>query len=90
MISIDIEKARTDAARLREIGQDAEGIAGALEKTCTEHLTAWQGDAGTEFQALAERLCTQISAFCTEAAKAAGDIAKVCDEFEAADSGAIR
>ena len=89
MISIDIEKARSDAARLREIGQDAESIAGALDKTCTEHLTAWQGEAGTEFQALAESLCTQISAFCAEAANTAGDIAKVCDEFEAADSGII-
>ena len=85
MISIDIDKTRSEAARLREIGLTVGEISSAVEKSSTAYQTAWQGDAGTEFQALAARVAMQLSLFSANVATVAKDITLICDEFEAAD-----
>ena len=83
MISMDIDKARLDAAQLCEIGRHAKDIAGALEKSRAEHQSTWQGGAGREFQELAARLCAQMASFSVEAERVSEDISRVCTEFEA-------
>ena len=85
MISIDIDKARLDAAQLREIALHTKDIAAALEKSRTEHQTTWQGGAGTEFQEFAARLCAQMAAFSDETTRLSEDISRICTAVDSAN-----
>ena len=89
MISINTDKAKSDAAHLRKITREATVIADMLNKSKDDYEKAWQGCAGAEFQALAGKICGQLAEFCAEIDSVAEDIIKVCAEFDAANKNKL-
>ena len=85
MISIDIDKTMADAKRLRQLSSDADETESALAGSQSAYREAWQGNAGSDFQELADRTRRQISSFSAEAVQMADILTNICSEFEAAD-----